>query len=204
VEIASVEIAQRRSFDTFLSQADLDSDGVFDPETEKSRFGDVLISGRYNPNPNTTLDIRSNYDIIWNAFKGVTLSGGVRRRLAQLRFSLVHRNGLGGTIRTGPDGSPVFVPNEDDTQLRFTTGFSVLRGKLRFVVDGTFDFDPRSQFGSNDKNYFPNRAWRIQYSTQCCTMYFERLDRTYSLSERQDFYFRVDLKGIGKILQVTY
>jgi hypothetical protein len=67
------------------------------------------------------------------------------------------------------------------------------------MVDGTVDFDPAPGFG-----YVPNRAWRIQYSTQCCTMYFERLDRSYTLSERRDFYFRVDLKGIGKILQVTY
>jgi len=165
----------------------------------------VLISGRYNPNPNTTLDIRSSYDILWNSFKGVTVSGTVRRRLAQLRFSLVHRNGLGGTLVKDTDGNPVeFIPNKDDTQLRFTTGFSVLRGKLRFVLDGTVDFDPQPQFGSGDKNYFPNRAWRIQYSTQCCTLYFERLDRSFTLSQRRDFYFRVDLKGIGKILQVTY
>jgi len=203
VEIASVEIAQRRSFDTYLSTADFDGDSATDPE--QSRFGDVLLSGRYNPNPNTTLDIRSSYDILWNAFRGVTVSGSVRRRLAQLRFSLVYRNGLGGTLVKDSEGNPVeFIPNKDDTQLRFTTGFSVLRGKLRFVVDGTVDFDPEPQFGSGDKNYVPNRAWRIQYSTQCCTMYFERLDRSFTLSERKDFYFRIDLKGIGKILQVTY
>ena len=202
VEIASIEIAQRRSFDTFLSTADFDGDSATDPE--QSRFGDVLISGRYNPNPNTTLDIRSSYDILWNQFKGVTVSGAVRRRLAQLRFSLVHRNGLGGALVKDSEGNPVeFNPNKDDTQLRFTTGFSLLRGKIRFVVDGTFDFDPIEGF-DGDKNYFPNRAWRIQYSTQCCTMFFERLDRNFVGSERSDYYFRVDLKGIGKILQVTY
>jgi lipopolysaccharide assembly outer membrane protein LptD (OstA) len=203
VEIASIEIAQRRSFDTYLSSADFDGD--FETEPEQSRFGDILISGRYNPNPNTTLDVRSSYDILWNEFRGVTISGAVRRRLAQMRFSLVHRNGLGGTLVKDSEGNPVeFIENRDDTQLRFTTGFSVLRGKLRFVVDGTADFDPQPQLGSGDKNYFPNRAWRIQYSTQCCTLYFERLDRSFTLSERRDFYFRIDLKGIGKILQVTY
>jgi lipopolysaccharide assembly outer membrane protein LptD (OstA) len=184
VEIASIEIAQRRSFDQTLSTATIDG------ELQESRFGDVVLTGRYNPNPNTTLDIRSSYDILFKDLKGATLSGGVRKRLAQLRFSLVWRNGLGGQT--------------DDTQLRFTTGFSVLRGKLRFMVDGTVDFDPEANVVTGEKNAFPNRAWRIQYSTQCCTLYFERLDRTYTLSERRDFYFRVDLKGIGKILQVTY
>jgi hypothetical protein len=184
VEIASIEIAQRRSFDQSLSVATIDG------EFQESRFGDVLLTGRYNPNPNTSLDIRSSYDVLWKTITGATLSGGVRRRLAQLRFSLVWRNGLAGQT--------------DDTQLRFTSGFSFLRGKLRFVVDGTVDFDPEPNAITQEKSFFPNRAWRIQYSTQCCTMYFERLDRTYSLSERQDFYFRIDLKGIGKILQVTY
>jgi len=184
VEIASIEIAQRRSFDQTLSTATIDG------ELEESRFGDVLLTGRYNPNPNTTLDVRSSYDILFKDIRGATLSGAVRRRLAQLRFSLVWRNGLGGQT--------------DDTQLRFTTGFSVLRGKLRFMLDGTVDFDPEPQLGSGEKNYVPNRAWRIQYSTQCCTLYFERLDRSFTLSQRRDFYFRIDLKGIGKILQVTY
>jgi hypothetical protein len=203
VEIASIEIAQRRSFDQYLSTADFDGD--LDTEPERSRFGDVLLTGRYNPNPNTTLDIRSSYDILWNAFNGVTVSGAVRRRLAQLRFSLVYRNGLGGTLVKDSDGNPVeFIPNKDDTQLRFTAGFSVIRGKLRFVVDSTVDFDPAPNPISGDRNYVPNKAWRIQYSTQCCTLYFERLDRSFTLSERRDFYFRIDLKGIGKILQVTY
>jgi len=203
VEIASIEIAQRRSFDQYLSTADFDGD--LDTDPERSRFGDVLLTGRYNPNPNTTLDIRSSYDILWNAFKGVTVSGAVRRRMAQLRFSLVYRNGLGGNLIKDSDGNPLeFIPNKDDTQLRFTTGFSVIRGKLRFVVDGTVDFDPAPNLITGERNYVPNRAWRIQYSTQCCTLYFERLDRSFTLSERRDFYFRIDLKGIGKILQVTY
>ena len=202
VETATFEIGQRRSFDEFLSRADLNSDGVTESE---SRYSDVLVTGRYNPDPNTTFDLRGNYDILWKTFSGATLSGGVRRRLAQIRFSLVYRNGLGGRTGTDDQGQPTFVPNPNDTQLRLTTGFSFLRNKMRLLVDGTVDLDTVTDplTGATQRR-IPSKAWRFEYSTQCCTFYFEQLDRTYSTAERQDFRFRVDFKGIGKILQVTY
>jgi len=203
VEIATLEIGQRRSFDESLSRADLDSNG--DVEST-SPYSDVLITGRYNPDPNTTLDVRGNYDILWKEFSSATFSGGIRRRLAQIRFSLVYRNGLGGRRLTDPaTGQEIFIENPDDTQLRLTAGFSVLRNKLRFLVDGTVDVDPYTDpLTGVTQRRVPSRAWRVEYSTQCCTVYLEQLDRTYATAERQDFRFRVDLKGIGKILQVTY
>jgi len=203
VEIATLEIGQRRSFDESLSRADLDSDGTVE---SMSPYSDVVITGRYNPDPNTTLDLRGNYEILWNQFSGVTLSGGIRRRLEQLRFSLVYRNGLGGRRLTDPvTGQEIFLENPDDTQVRITAGFSVLRNKLRFLVDGTIDLDPFTDpLTGTTQQRVPSRAWRVEYSTQCCTVYLEQLDRTYVTAERQDFRFRVDLRGIGKILQVTY
>jgi hypothetical protein len=189
VEIANLEIGQRRSLDEDLSRADLDKDGV---EESFSPYSDVIITGRYNPDSNTTIDLRSSYDILWKQFAGATISGAIRRRLAQVRFSLVYRNGLGVS---GPNLAPI----PDDTQLRLTTGFSFFRGKLRFLVDGTVDVDPRP-----GEPAVPSRAWRLQYSTQCCTIFAEGLDRTFTGAERQEYRFRVDLKGIGKILQVTY
>jgi hypothetical protein len=187
VEIATLEVGQRRSFDQDLSFADFDGDGTID---ETSRFSDLVITGRYNPDSNTSIDLRSSYNILWDRFNGATLSGGIRRRLAQIRFSLVYRNGLGFS-----GGEPV----PDDTQLRLTTGFTMLRGKLRLLVDGTVNVDPRE-----NEDTLPSRAWRLQYSTQCCTFYLEGLNRTYVTSERQEFRFRVDLRGIGKILSVSY
>lgn len=203
VEVATLEIAQRRSFDEFLSRADLDGDGDLE---STSRYSDLAVTGRYNPDPNTTLDVRSNYDILWNAFSGATLSGGIRRHLAQIRFSLVYRNGLGGRRLTDPtSGQERFLANPNDTQLRLTTGFSFLHNKLRLLLDGTVDLDPFTDpLTGTTQERVPSQAWRVEYSTQCCTVYLEQLDRTYSNAERQDLRFRIDFKGIGKILQVTY
>ncbi|HXV74890.1 MAG TPA: LPS assembly protein LptD [Candidatus Polarisedimenticolaceae bacterium] len=189
VEVANLEIGQSRSFDQDLSTADLDRDGVVEATSPYSSVG---ITARYNPDATTTVDLRGDYDILWKQFSGATLSGGIRRQLAQVRFSLVHRNGLGVDAAT-------LAPNTDDTQFRLTTGLSFWRGKFRLLLDGTVDFDPQP-----GQDTVPSRAWRLEYSTQCCTVYLESLDRTYTGSEREDFRFRVDLKGIGKILQVTY
>jgi hypothetical protein len=209
VEVASLEISQRRSFDEVLSQADMNGDGMID---DSSPYSNIAITGRYNPDPSTSLDLRSTYDILYKSFSGATLSGGVRRRLAQLRFSLVYRNGLGGFL----DQDGVFVETPNDTQLRLTTGFTLLDGRLRLMIDGTVDFDRESRIVGSDPvtgdpvfqktERIPNKSWRVQYSTQCCTLHFERLSRNFtgSVNDREDFYFRVDFKGIGKILQVTY
>ena len=146
-----------------------------------------MVIGRFNPSASTSLDVRGNYDILYDSFRNVTLSGGIQRQLARLRFSVVHSNGLA-------------VEAQDDTQLRLTTGFNFLRGRLRLDLDGTYDYDPPP-----GETHLPEKRWKLQYATQCCTFVFERLTRDFTAgSDRRDFYFRVDLKGVGKILDVNY
>jgi hypothetical protein len=203
VEIASLELGQRRSFDRDdLSSADLDRDGI---NETTSAYSSIVMSGRYNPNPNTTLDLRTNYHVLYNQFSDATLSGGLRSRLAAIRFSLVYRNGLGvRQVDPGdpndPNDPPVFADIPDDTQLRLTTGLNLLRGRLGLNLDGSIVFNP-----APGEQGFPDRRWRITYSNQCCTFLLERVNRQFeSLADRNDYYFRVDLRGIGKLVDVRY
>ena len=196
VEIATLTLRQSRSLDQSLSFADLDGDGV--NETE-SRSSDVQLVGRFNPSPRTSFDVRSNYHVLYNNFSSITMSGSIRRELARLRFSVVHRNGL-GVQNVGTISDPIFQPIDDDTQIRLTTGFTMLGGRLRLDLDGSFDADP-----APGQRHIPDKRWRLQYSTQCCTFLFERLARDFAASsDRRDFYFRVDLKGVGKLLDFKY
>jgi hypothetical protein len=196
VEIANFTIQQSYSFDSFLSFADLDRDGS---NEEMSNFGPLLLNGRYNPSTFTSLDLRSSYDILFQQFRGATLSGSVRNQLAAIRFSLVHTNGL-GVQPVRQQGTTILVNRDDDTQVRLTAGFNMLQGKLRLDVDGSIDFDP-----PDDGKHVPDRRIRLQYATQCCTIAVEQLTREFSgLQDRNDFYFRVSLTGIGQILSVTY
>ncbi len=198
LEIASLEITQARSFDEDLSHADLNLDGVADAH---SPFSPIQLTGRFNPDPHTTIDARTSYDILNNAFRDLTVSGGLRRSLAIARLSVVYRNGIGVTqTGTDPLGQPVFLQNDDTTQVRFTSGVSAYHRKLSLLVDGVFDSDPAS-----GGSHVPERRWRVQYRTQCCAFLLERLSRDYSSSvDRNDYYFRVDLSGIGKILDFKY
>lgn len=202
LEIASFEVRQSRSFDRDVSLADLDGDGI---NESASRAGPLELIGRYNPSRSTSLDVRGTYDILYDAMRDVSLSGTFSRQLAQMRFTLVHRNGLGVMqIGTQPDGSggtlPLFGPREDDTQLRLTTQFTFFRGKVKLLFDGLYDADPLP-----GQEHIPDKRWRVQYRTQCCEILVERLARNYSTaSDRRDFYFRVDLTGIGKLLDFKY
>ena len=115
--------------------------------------------------------------------------------IARVRFSLVHRAGLGVVS----DGTS-FVPRPDDTQVQLSTGLNLFGGKHRLGLSGTYDHDP-----AEGQSRIPERQWRVQYSTQCCTFYLESLDRGFTgLQTRDDFYFRIDLRGVGKILEQRF
>ncbi len=191
VEIGSLEIRQSRTFDDDvpLSRGIVDAAGTED----QSLYSSVGLTGRFNPSPAVSLDLRSNYNVVFDKFSDVSLSGSVRRQLASVRFSLSHRNGLGFNSTTSEQ-------TEDSTQLRLTTGLRLLRGKLRFDVDGFYDGNPASG-GAR----VPEQRWRVQYSTQCCVFLVERLTRDFStLDDRRELHFRVDLTGVGKILSHTF
>ncbi len=200
VEIATVQIMQTRSFDRDLSRADLNGDGV---EEATSRASDVQFLGRFNPSPKVSVDLRANYQVLYKAIRDVTLSGTASSDLGRLRLSLVFRNGLGVQPQTTiVDGSPVtaYVPRLDDTQVSFATGLNLFGGRLRLDLNGTYDANP-----GPGQSRFPEKQWRIQYSTQCCTIRLERLARGFSdIQNRSDYYLRVDLRGVGKILDQAF
>ena len=132
------------------------------------------------------------------------MSGRFANPRGRVQFSLVFRNGLGVQSQSIQDENgdfvTVFVPRENDTQLKASGGINLLGGRMRIDATGTFVANPAP--GSSS---FPERQWRVQYATQCCTFLLERLTREFAgVDGRQDLYFRVDLRGIGKILDQRF
>jgi lipopolysaccharide export system protein LptA len=197
VEIATLEIRQRRSFDQPLSVADLDLDGTLEA---MSLGSSVDLTGRFNPSDTFSLDLRSSYHVLYHKVSNVSLSGSFHNRRSLLEFSLVHQEGLGTQPRTVVDpvtgmSMTVFIPREDDTQIRFLTGMSLWRNKLRMFFGGSLDANP-----ADGGSRLPNKNWRVEYSTQCCSFMVEKLDRDFiNFDQRSNLSFRVDLKGIGKL-----
>ena len=191
VEIATFEFRQARSFDTDLSFADLDSDGV---NEASSPYSNLQMIGRYNPSRKTSIDVRGNYHILYDRVSDVTLSGSIRNRRTRTGFSVIHRNGL-GVRNVGTSSSPVFEPRDDDTQARFDAGFNLIGGKLQINLAALITADPPP-----GQSHLPDKHWRMAYATQCCTFVIERFTRDFSGTfDRRDLSFRVDLTGIGKL-----
>jgi LPS-assembly protein len=189
VEIARLDISQSHSFDEDLSRADTDGDGIL----ETSKYSAVVIAGRYSPQRALSVDLRSSYDILFDAIRDVNVSGLVQSELARLRFSVVHNNGLGINTSTGERV-------EDTTQVRTTAGLSFADGRVLLNADVAYNSNPSEGVG-----HFPDQRWQVQYATQCCTFLFERLTRDFASSEtRRELYLRVDLRGIGKVLSSTF
>jgi hypothetical protein len=191
VEIASLQISQSRSFDEPIRRADTDGDGV----VETSAYSDILLSGRYNPNERTSLDLRAQWDILYRHISGVTVSGVYRDRLSTLRMSLVHSEGL----RIDPNTKE---KDSDSTQVRYYTAFNLMRDrtgrpKLQFGISGSWNAQP-----AEGRSHFPDQSWQFVYASQCCTFHLNRLTR--DIDDRREFSFRVDLTGVGKIFSSTF
>lgn len=202
VEIASLDISQRRNLDEDqpLSRADLDRDGVLE---ETSLRSSISLAGRYNPSRLVSFDLRTSYHILYRTFESVSFSGNLSDQPYRLRFSLVHRQGLGVTSEclqfdAGGD-CLVFADAEDSTQLRLDSGLRLFRGKLRFALDGSYNADP-----APGASRFPDRRVRVEYYTQCCGFLAELLARDFVQRTRRDFRFTVDLRGIGKFLDLHH
>jgi len=177
VEIATLELRQTRFFDREREKAGSE---------DTTPYSALSLIGRYNPSPTMSLDFRASYDPLYDQITNVTFSGGLQAALARLRFSFVHSAGLTALA-------------EDSNQMRITTGLTFFNGKLQLDLDGSLNFNPQENQAT-----VPDRRVRLNYKTQCCTVIVEHLDRSFSQTQRNDWYFRVDFHGIGKIFNVSY
>ncbi len=185
LEILSFEINQARSIDQNLSSLDIDGDGL----AETSRYSPILASGRYSPSEGTDLDARVRYNVIAQRISEFNVAGNLRGDMLQTNFSFVRRVGLG--FVSG-------MPASNETQMRLAAGLSLLEGKLRIGTQGTYVFHPPEGQQRN-----PDRLWRMEYYTQCCGFLAEYLSRDFSATNtRQELRFTVDLRGIGKLIDV--
>jgi len=199
LEIASLDLVQRRSLDNILICADRDGDGIVERTSNSSP---VTLTGRYNPNRSMSFDLRANYHPIYRQIQNVSLSGSARGRMTRIGFSLVHTEGTACSV----SGAQFFpVVNRDDTQLALDTGFVLLGGKLRLDLAGSFTANPPRDPTTNKRlTKFPQKRYRAEYYTQCCGFLAEYFERDYTTSRRQEFRVTIDLRGIGKFLDVHH
>jgi opacity protein-like surface antigen len=179
VEIASLEILQRKSYLGDLSSADLDGDGIIDTRSSAS---DVQATGRFNPAQWASMDVRATYNHLYGRISGVSVSGNLNwQQAGRLGFSVVRRPGLAGGSR-------------DSTQLRLGGATALWGGRVRLALDGTF-----VPTATGEEPKIPDQRWVVEFYTQCCGILGEFLKRDFVGNERREFRVTVDLRGIGKL-----
>jgi lipopolysaccharide assembly outer membrane protein LptD (OstA) len=184
VEIASFQISQSYSFLGPLSQM---GPCIFVDGTPTgagcvtSRFSSVDAQLRFNPTLHSSLDLRTNYDILFNEFRGASLSANFRNsERGFLDLTWFFQNSLEG----GPDRSQIGVLTET----------ALANRKLLLGFQGNYDLEARE---------LQNHRYKIGYTTQCCGFTFEILDRSFQGVSQQEFRFLVNLKGIGNVLDIN-
>jgi lipopolysaccharide assembly outer membrane protein LptD (OstA) len=197
VEIASVEIGQAYSFDLPLTTVYGPSlacpSGGAPPcpageEAETVRtaqgnrhFGPLSLTLHFNPALAASVDLRADYDLANDTLVSSSLSGWYRWSTGY----------LGATYyRQEPAGSP----DDRSSQLRLGSGAALFNRKL--TLDGDLGYDLRGETALD-------RRARVGYYTQCCGFVVEFLRREFSGDDRKELRFVVDLKGIGKFLDVS-
>jgi hypothetical protein len=121
-----------------------------------------------------------SYDILLKQMSSVSVSGNLQNTVLRTGFSLVR------TMAPTQGASP-------RTQLRMAAGTTLFGRKLKFDVDGSYDAETRS---------VPDQRWRVEYYTQCCGFLVEWFRRDFVANDRGEIRFTVDLRGIGKLMDL--
>ena len=196
VEIASFEIGQSYSLTNPLSARFVDREicpaggpppcvgGVGTTTTRVAdgiyQYGPISLTLHLNPTFFLSVDLRSEYDLVNNSLTSNALSGW-------------YRWNAGYVNATWYRDSPVGTVNQLSSQLRLAAGVGLLNHKL--TLDGDLGYDLL-------QSKKLDRRGRVGYYTQCCGFVVEYLDRNFEGNQRSEIRFVLDLKGVGKLLDL--
>jgi hypothetical protein len=121
-----------------------------------------------------------SYDILLMRMSSVSVSGNLRNDVARTGFSVV---------RTVPST----LGASAQVQLRMAAGTTLFARKLKVDVDGSYDAQTHR---------VPDQRWKVEYYTQCCGFLMEWFRRDFASNNRGEFRFTVDLRGVGKLMEL--
>ena len=185
VEIASFQVSQtysllgplskRRDCTTILGLSVCEV-------SQTSNLGPLDAQFRFNPTLHASVDLKAQYDILYNAFSRASLSTSLRSQ----DHGFVD---LTWFYNVGLDPSSV-----DSSQIGLLGETSLMNRKLVLGFQGNYDVVQRN---------LQDQRYKVGYNTQCCGFTFEYLDRNYLGVSQQEFRLIVNLKGIGNVLDLN-
>jgi lipopolysaccharide assembly outer membrane protein LptD (OstA) len=185
VEIASFQLSQTYSLLGPLSRRTDCTTILGVPvcqETQTSHLSSLDGQFHYNPTLFASVDLRAQYDILYNAFKGASLSANFRSsERGFVDVTWFYNAGL----------EPFSV---DSSQIGLLGEGNLLNRKLVLGFQGNYDVVQRN---------LQDQRYKIGYNTQCCGFTLEILDRNYQGIQQQEFRLVVNLRGIGNVLDLN-
>jgi hypothetical protein len=189
VEIASFEITQDYSF-----LGPLSASFALDEQRQVSPVTGTL---RVNPSINTSVDLRTSFDVLFREIRDASLSANLRspgRGFLDFTWS----------VSRDLEGKALLEQGQ-----AFTNPFN--RSQLGVHGEGTF-FERKVLLGFQ-ANYelgdvlpgeprFRDQRYRAGYNTQCCGFQFEYLNRNFVGSDLTEVRFLVNLKGVGNVVDL--
>jgi lipopolysaccharide assembly outer membrane protein LptD (OstA) len=207
VEIATFDLSQTYSLDT---EKPASSRLAFDPsgtsELRTAQAGPLVATVRYNPTSSASFDVRTEYDVLFDDIRNVSLSANLRSlRHGYLRFSwflgrdfegrFVDEEGrsLPASCRVDPLSPPCELEFFDSNQVRVLGGTSFWRRKVTLDLEGSYDLETRA---------LRDQRYRLGYNTQCCGMMLELARRDYETIDEIQYRFVLNLRGVGTFLDL--
>ena len=185
VEIASFQVSQTYSLlgplsrrvdcSTILGVSVCEQTGISNLSALDGQF-------RFNPTLNASVDLKAQYDILYNAFRRASLSANFRSQ----------EHGFVDLTWFYNVGLDPF--STDSSQIGLLGETNLMNRKLVLGFQGNYDVVQRN---------LQDQRYKIGYNTQCCGFTFEFLDRSYMGVSQQEFRLVVNLKGIGNVLDMN-
>jgi lipopolysaccharide assembly outer membrane protein LptD (OstA) len=189
VEIASFELTQDYSFLQPLS--------VSAALNEQLSVSPVHAILRVNPSINTSLDVRSDYDVIFKQIRDASLSANLRSPTRGfLDFTWTMSRDLEG--RALESERLATLPPFDQSQLGLQGEGTFFRRRLLLGFQTNYELGTLTP----GEVRFRDQRYRAGYNTQCCGFQFEYLNRNFIGSNLTEFRFLVNLKGVGNVVDL--
>jgi len=193
VEIANLEISQSYSFTNPLLIAygrplrcadgtpqPPCADGRAPESVYTRRHGPVDLTMHFNPAQSASVDLGLAYDLVNRQVTSNSVSGWYRWASSYVNATWYRQ-------------SPAGAPEAASSQLRLGSGAAFFNRKL--TLDGDLGYDLRGSTTLDGRG-------RVGYYTQCCGFVVEYLNRSFLGNQRREIRFVIDLKGIGRFLDL--
>ncbi|HKY32926.1 MAG TPA: LPS assembly protein LptD [Candidatus Polarisedimenticolia bacterium] len=206
VEVATFDLSQEYSLDRERPRSVstvFGLDGV--SETRSAQAGPVVATIRYNPAASASLDVRTEYDILHDDVRNVSLSANLRSlRHGYMRLSWFlgrdfegrFLDEAGRQLQPGCAADPnVFCERAfvDANQIRLIGGTAFLNRKITLDLEGSYDLE-----GGD----LQDQRYRLGYNTQCCGMLLELARRDFETIDEIQYRFILNLRGVGTFLDL--